>query len=96
MKKTLLLLFAIISAFVSKAQVNIPYQEIGYDVNYRWGLVDVNIAHGVVTIQTDGNQFIASLDGNSIPWEGRVFCISDQLRATMEPTDCMSREIVTY
>ena len=96
MKKTLLLLFAIISAFVSKAQVNIPYQEIGYDVNYRWGLVDVNIAHGVVTIQTDGNQFIASLDGNSIPWEGRVFCISDQLRATMEPTDGLSREIVTY
>lgn len=96
MKKALLLVFSILSAFIAKAQVNIPYQEIPYDVNYRWGLVDVNIAHGVVTLQTDGNQFIASLDGNSIPWEGRVFCISDQLRATMEPTDGLSHEIVTY
>ena len=96
MKKTCLLIFTFLTALVSKAQVNIPYQEIPYDVNYRWGVVDVNIAHGIVTLRTEGNQFIASLDGNSIPWEGRVFCISDQLRATMEPADGLSREIVTY
>lgn len=96
MKKTLLLLIMIASVFMAKAQVNIPYQEIPYDVNYHWGLIDINIAHGLVTIQTDGNQFTASLDGNSIPWEGRIFCISDQLQATMEPTSGLSHETVTY
>lgn len=96
MKKTLLLFVIFMCTLMAQAQLNIPYQEIAYDVNYRWGLLDVNIAHGVVTINTDGNRFNASLEGNSIPWEGRIFCISDQLQAVMEPTDGLSHEVVTY
>lgn len=96
MKKTLLFIMAGMAALGAKAQVNLPYQEIPYDVNYRWGLVDVNIAHGRVTLYTEGNRFNATLDGSSIPWEGRIFCISDQLQATMEPSNGLSREVVTY
>lgn len=96
MKKTFLLLVVILSALMSRAQVNIPPQEIHYDVHYHWGFVDVMIAHGVVTMQTDGDRFKATLDGNSIPWDGRVFCVSDTLHATMTPASGLSRETVTY
>lgn len=96
MKKTLLLLVAFLGTLASHAQINIPYQEINYNVHYHWGLINVMIAHGKVTIQTDGNQFKGTLDGNSIPWEGRVFCISDTLNATMSPASPVSRETVTY
>ena len=96
MKKTLLLLVAIFGSFIMKAQVNIPPQEIHYDVHYHWGLIDVMIAHGNVTMETEGNQFRATLDGNSIPWDGRIFCVSDTLHATMQPASGLSRETVTY
>lgn len=91
-----MLLAVLLSSLFAKAQVNIPYQEIHYDVHYHWGFIDVMIAHGVVTMQTSGNQFSATLDGNSIPWDGRVFCVSDTLRANMAPAAGLSRETVTY
>ncbi|MDE7465748.1 MAG: DUF3108 domain-containing protein [Muribaculaceae bacterium] len=97
MKKTLILLGAMLAgAAASQAQVNIPYTEIPYEVHYHWGLIDLNIATGRVTMSTDGQQFNATLDGSSIPWEGRIFCISDQLQATMTPTSGLSHETVTY
>lgn len=96
MKKILLLLIVAISAAMAKAQVNIPYQEINYNVHYHWGLINVMIAHGTVTLQTEGPRFKATLDGNSIPWNGRVFCVSDTLHATMTPTSGLSKETVTY
>ena len=96
MKKYLLLMLVLCSVMIGKAQVNIPYQEIRYNVNYHWGLVDVMIAHGVVTLQSDNNRFNATLDGSSIPWEGRVFCVSDTLWTIMTPTDGLSKETVIY
>lgn len=96
MKKTILLLFAWIAALTGFAQVNIPYQELNYDVHYHWGLVDVMIGHGNVTLQCSGSNFNGTLDGNSIPWEGRVFCVSDTLNAYMSPGTPLSHEAVTY
>ncbi len=96
MKKKCLLLVGLFSALMAQAQVSIPPQEIHYDVHYHWGLIDLNIARGVVTMQTDGDTFYATLDGNSIPWEGRIFCVSDTLQATMAPSSGLSAETVTY
>lgn len=98
MKKTLIFcLLASAIAGSASAQVDIPYQEIPYDVHYHWGIIDVQIAHGHATVQTDGDTFHATLDGNSIPWDGRIFCISDTLTATMTPVpDGLSCERVTY
>ncbi len=98
MKKTFLaLIFGAAAAVGASAQVSIPYQEIPYEVHYKWGLIDVMIAHGRATVATDGNRFSATLDGNSIPWEGRVFCVSDTLRAEMTPVaGGLSSEQVTY
>ena len=84
--KKLFVLFAMISALTigAKAQVSIPWQEVHYNVNYHWGLIDVMIARGVVTIQSDGGNFYGTLDGTSIPWEGKIICVSDTLSARME------------
>lgn len=83
-------------AGISKAQVCIPQQEIPYNVHYKWGLIDVMIAKGNVTIRTDGANFHGTLDGTSIPWEGRIICVSDTLLAEMLPADGLSRENVIY
>ncbi len=96
MKKTILLLFAFVAALTGMAQVQIPYQELPYNVHYHWGLVDVNIGHGKVTLSSQGDRFNATLDGNTIPWEGRIFCVSDTLNATMTPGAPYSRESVDY
>ena len=96
MKKTILLLFALVATLTGMAQVQLPYQELPYTVHYHWGLVDVNIGHGKVTLSSQGNQFNATLDGNTIPWEGRIFCVSDTLNATMSPGTPYSRETVDY
>ena len=71
---------------ICKGQENIPYTELNYNVHYHWGLIDVSIAHGLVTIEKkNGENFVGTLDGNSIPWNGRVFCVSDTLKAALTP-----------
>ena len=67
MKKIVSMLVVFCCVLLSKAQVTVPYTELNYNVHYHWGLIDVNIAHGVLTMQTEGNRFVATLDGNSIP-----------------------------
>lgn len=97
MKRILLLAAIAVSALAVKAQVNIPYQEIRYNVHYHWGLVNVQIAHALVTIQSDDSRsFSATMCGNSIPWEGRVLCVADTLKATMTRADGISRENISY
>lgn len=92
MKKIFILLLAICACQLSKAQLSIPRQEIPYNVNYKWGVIDVNIARGVVSYEADGGRFYGTLDGTSIPWEGKIICVSDTLRANMGA----SREVVDY
>lgn len=79
-------------AFVTLACLNmrgegtvIPFTQIPYNVNYHWGIINVNIAHGFVDIQGDGTTFHGTLDGVSIPWEGHVILVSDTL--TIKPLD---------
>lgn len=98
MKKFYLLsLLLLLPFFSSLAQVNIPYQEIHYNAHYHWGPVNVRIGHALVTLQADDSRnFFATLDGNSIPWEGRVFCIADTLRAIMTSPPQVSHENIQY
>lgn len=97
MRKILLLLAIAVTSLCGMGQVNIPYTELNYEAHYHWGLVNVSIGHGVATIQTQGNQLIGTLDGNSIPWNGRVFCVSDTLKATMTPSaKGLAKEKVNY
>lgn len=83
MKKILFLLLTLFTCQMAKSQVTVPRQEIHYNVNYHWGLIDVMIARGVVTFQSDTDGFYGTLDGTSIPWEGKIICVSDTLRGNL-------------
>lgn len=86
-----------IGAFLgAHAQGQIPRREIPYNVNYKWGLIDVNIARGNVKVESNGNQFYGTLDGTSIPWEGKIICVSDTLKATMGTEGGRWKEFVEY
>lgn len=95
MKKVFLLGFLSL-IFSAGAAVVIPPTEIPYSVNYHWGIIDVMIAHGKVDIQCDGTEFRGTLDGISIPWEGRIILVSDTLVTNMEAGEKYSKENVTY
>ena len=96
MKKILLIALASMACLAIKAGVTIPHTEVPYDVNYHWGIIDVNIAHGTVKYECDGTNFRGTLDGVSIPWEGHVIVVSDTLETQMLPTDHLSIEKIDY
>lgn len=79
-----------------KAAVNIPFTEVPYDVNYHWGIINVNIAQGTVKYECDGANFTGTLDGVSIPWEGHVIMVSDTLKTCMLPGEPYSTEKINY
>ena len=83
MKKVLLIIGIISICLPAFGGVVIPRREITYNVNYHWGLIDVMIARGTVSIESDGESFYGTLDGTSIPWEGRIICVSDTLRGSI-------------
>lgn len=92
MKKTILLFLMIMGCFVSKAQIPVPFQEARYNIKYHWGIIDVMIARGTVTLESDGRSFYGTLDGTSIPWEGKIINVADTLRADISG----NTEIVRY
>lgn len=96
MKKIFFLAFLCIAGFGMKAGVIIPETDIPYNVNYHWGIIDVNIAHGTVKYHCDGTNFYGTLDGVSIPWEGHVILVSDTLKTQFVPNGAYSKEKVNF
>ena len=96
MKKLFAILTILCACQLAKAQVVIPRQEIPYNVHYHWGLINVMIARGTVTVESDGDRFRGTLDGTSIPWEGKIICVSDTLEARVGTANGTITENVTY
>ena len=96
MKKIFLLTLAAFAPLLIKAAVTIPPTVVPYDVNYHWGIINVNIAHGTVKYHCDGTNFEGTLDGVSIPWEGHVILVSDTLKTEMLPGEKYSIEKIDY
>lgn len=96
MKKLIFLVIATLACISVRAAVNIPFTEIPYNVNYHWGIINVNIAHGFVKIQSDGTTFHGTLDGVSIPWEGHVILVSDTLTFQPVPGTPYEKENIVY
>lgn len=96
MKKLLCAVLGLFGFISVGAAVTIPFTEIPYNVNYHWGIIDVNIAHGTVKYQCDGTNFSGTLDGVSIPWEGHVILVSDTLETQMLPGQKYSTEKINY
>lgn len=96
MIKYVLLLLTSLAFLGTEAGVTIPHTIVPYNVNYHWGIIDVNIAHGTVKYQSDGTNFEGTLDGVSIPWEGHVILVSDTLKTQMLPGEKYSMEKIDY
>lgn len=84
MKRFSLLLFLLTAVTAVFAQ-DIPYSVYNYNVRYHMGFIDVNMGVGTVKVVKNGDSFFGSISGHSIPWEGRVFCVSDTLTASLYP-----------
>lgn len=95
-KRYITLSVLVLSILSMIAQVHIPYTRLTYDAHYSFGPINVSIGTGEVTIQTYGNNFFGTLNGKSIPWRGRVYCISDTLKAVMSPDRGYSTESIEY
>lgn len=96
MKKIFYLLLLLMGSLTMQAAVKIPHTIVPYDVNYHWGIINVNIAHGTVKYECDGTYFTGTLDGVSIPWEGHVIMVSDTLKTQMLPGEKYSLEKIDY
>ncbi|MCH5235349.1 MAG: DUF3108 domain-containing protein [Muribaculaceae bacterium] len=96
MKKYFFLTLAVFACMFAYAGNPIQPTVIPYNVNYHWGIIDVNIAHGTVKYESDGTNFHGTLDGVSIPWEGHVIVVSDTLKAQFLPGEKYSREKIDY
>ena len=94
MKKFFLLLTLVSACLMARAQYEIPFTEIPYNVKYHWGLIDVMIARGNVKVQSDGTRFHGTLDGTSIPWEGNIICVSDTLTADMRADGSLGENVL--
>lgn len=96
MKKLIAILGVLCAWHLAGAQTVIPRQEVPYNVHYHWGLINVMIARGTVTVESDGSRFNGTLDGTSIPWEGKIICVSDTLVADVGTRDGAVTENVIY
>lgn len=96
MRKILLFALVCLGIVSVSGGVKIPPTVIPYNVNYHWGIIDVNIAHGTVKYHCDGTNFSGTLDGVSIPWEGHVILVSDTLDTQMLPGENLSIEKIDY
>lgn len=96
MKNLIFILMALFAFQIVDAQVVIAPREIPYDVKYHWGIINVGIAKGNVKVQGDGEEFYGTLNGTSIPWEGKILCVSDTLRASMLADNVDLKEHVKY
>lgn len=96
MRKILCVILGVFVCLGVKAAVNIPATVVPYEVNYHWGIINVNIAHGTVKYECDGTNFHGTLDGVSIPWEGHVIMVSDTLKTRMLPGQKYSLEEIEF
>lgn len=96
--KRFLSIFAILSmmSLSVKAVVDIPSTTANFDVIYHWGLINKVAGHAYINYHTDGNEFMGSFVGHSIPWDGRVYSVESSLGAIFVPSKGgPSQEIVT-
>lgn len=96
MKRIIMVIAAVAAILPAVAGVVIPRQEVYYNINYKWGFIDVMIARGNVIFESDGSSFSGTLDGSSIPWEGKIICVSDTLKASFEGSGTNLRQNVSY
>ncbi len=85
--KRLLLFLTLIAAAASASMAQ--SRHLLYEVKWKWGLVDMSAGLAHVSVEQAGDAFSASLSGHSVPWEGRIYTVSEELKATAGPTEML-------
>lgn len=81
--KRLFLIMSLISAAVIAAAAQ--SHNLVYEVKWKWGLVDISAGYAYANTSLTGDAFSATLSGQSIPWEGRIYKINETMRANATP-----------
>lgn len=81
--KRLFLILSIVSVAVIAAAAQ--SRNLVYEVKWKWGLVDISAGYAHVNTSLIGDAFNATLSGQSIPWEGRIYKIDETMRANVAP-----------
>lgn len=71
-----------LSAFAGETIDSIPYK-----VEYKWGFIQKTAGNGLVTLKNSGDTITATLSGQSVPWSGRLYTVTDTLKATVTHKD---------
>lgn len=80
-------LFLILSVWCAMACAGVAQsREYTYEVKWKWGLVDISAGIANIGVEQVGDVFSATLSGQSIPWEGRIYRVAESLRASVTPT----------
>lgn len=96
MKRFLLPALAISLAGAADATVTFPVNTLQYEVMYHCGFIKIPAGVADINLSLDGENFMATLNGQTEPIGGRIYAISDTLQARMTGGEGLSREMVTY
>lgn len=96
MKRLIYPFISLVAALSAGAVVTDPGQTLYYDVSYRCGFIKITAGEAAVDFDSDGENFTATLNGQTEPIEGHIFAISDTLQTKMNRSEGMSQETVTY
>lgn len=91
--RSLFTMALIIGCFSMAKAIDLPETELIYNVQYKWGFIDVAIGNATTHISINNNNLSGTLAGQSIPWDGRIFSIGDTLQSLMNPTSQVNQYI---
>ena len=77
------LILCIASLCASSLTNNFNNETLRYRVMYKWGLINKQAGHAILSIKENGNQYIAQLVAHSEPWADKFYCVRDTLNGIM-------------
>lgn len=88
-------LLTCITLFAASLSTPLPAQNLTYEARYHLGLIKVKAGEALIGLDIQGDNIDATLNGRSISWHGRVYCISDTIRAcvTVLPDGSISQNV---
>ncbi len=55
-----------------------------YRVMYKWGLINKQAGHAVISLRDAGSHYVSQLVGHSEPWADKFFTVRDTLNGSMQ------------
>ena len=85
------------AATLKSAAVTLPDGPLTYEARYHCGFIKIDAGLAQINLSLDGENFMATMNGQSVPIGHTVYAISDTICANMSSvTEGLSNEVVTY